>query len=334
MQKGRTGTRPSSSKPSSSSTRASPSSFRDEPKYAIPIIPNDVVDIDDHMEAAEQKKEDDRRKKRRIMMRIALIIFLIIIIVILIVVLSGGDEPKGTFVLPETCEVNGTRAPETYDEYRCDLLATLDGDDSTYFSSLPTSTAQGAAIGWMTEEDEGADLLTTPPAILMERFVMAVIYYATDGFGWYNKFDFLTPKSHCDWDGERDQIFCDDENHVKVMDLHSNGLNGPLPTEIGYLTHLTRLRLSNNKLFGKIPTQMGDLTELRKLYLLQNEFEGRFPTELNELTHLETLLLQNNDLLGSVDTLCDAVNDTGIDYEFKADCKTDQISCDCCEECF
>ena len=84
------------------------------------------------------------------------------------------------------------------------------------------------------------------------------------------------------------------------FDLHSNNLNGELPTEIGNLTAMVLLDLSGNNLKGTIPTEVGKLTALQVLALSSNKLGGAIPKELGLLTDLEVLFLGYNQLSGSI----------------------------------
>ena len=57
-----------------------------------------------------------------------------------------------------------------------------------------------------------------------------------------------------------------------VVELYpySNGVEGPLPSEIGLLTGLTMVELSSNIVHGSMPTEMGDLTNLRFAMFFEN----------------------------------------------------------------
>jgi Leucine-rich repeat (LRR) protein len=61
--------------------------------------------------------------------------------------------------------------------------------------------------------------------------------------------------------------------------MHSNGLVGPLPSEIfsPSLVALQRLNLNNNKLTGQIPDNYGQLPSLEYLMLNDNKFSGTLP---------------------------------------------------------
>ena len=79
-------------------------------------------------------------------------------------------------------------------------------------------------------------------------------------------------------------------------------LNGTIPTELGYLSELTRLTLSTNKLTGTIPTELGRLSELTELELSNNALNGTNSAELGLLSDLAVLYLFFNRLTGTIPT--------------------------------
>ena len=76
---------------------------------------------------------------------------------------------------------------------------------------------------------------------------------------------------------------------------------GPIPSEIGYLTNLTTLQLCGNQLTGSIPEEIGNLTNLTELWIANHpQLSGSIPEEIGNLTNLEYLWLHNNELIGSI----------------------------------
>ena len=97
-------------------------------------------------------------------------------------------------------------------------------------------------------------------------------------------------------------------NVIEIDWTDSNeSLQGTLPTELGLLTHLTRLGLTNSKLHSSIVTELGHLTKLEHLELARNQIYGSIPHELHSLKSLKRFLLHRNDLTGSipVDVVCE-----------------------------
>lgn len=170
------------------------------------------------------------------------------------------------------------------------------------------------------------------PAI--ERYALTALYNATNGDEWKNRAnwrnaedtDFNDPGTECSWKG----IPCS-EGRVESLYLPKNrlvgtippeigylgnlriitfdgprstdpprGLQGPIPSEIGNLTHLSHLSISFNQLSGSIPPELGNLKSLRYLELCSNRLSGSIPPEVGNLENLEFLGLFFNQLVGSI----------------------------------
>jgi len=117
------------------------------------------------------------------------------------------------------------------------------------------------------------------PAI--ERNALIALYNATSGDSWTKKGGWKEPPLHTDgfampgteggWYG----VTVEGDHVVKIVfpyaqvggTLVGNNLNGPIPTELAGLTHLSELSMVGNKLSGGIPTQLGVLNNLTHLYL-------------------------------------------------------------------
>mmetsp|Transcript_37248 Transcript_37248/g.90461 ORF Transcript_37248/g.90461 Transcript_37248/m.90461 type:complete len:425 (+) Transcript_37248:133-1407(+) len=313
--------------------------FPDGRKPRGSVVVEEEVIVEEEQLATDMDEQRAKKRRKRIAALVACVLILIlfiVIIVILVSVLGTGDEPTpGVGELPETCAVNNETRPITKDEYICDLVTTLTTRESTFLRTFPAGSPYGMSIGWMLKEDT-TDFANTPHEYILERFVMILFYFATGGKDWFSKFEFLTQEHICDWTGDsKDAIRCAYATDKKVTDLGmpQNGLTGELPTELGYLTELTRIYFSLNSLSGKIPTELFQLTKLEKLYFDRNDFRGKIPTEINQLTGLTTLLLNNNDFNGNLTEICDVVNATGTQSDFHADCQTGRVNCPCCKTC-
>ena len=87
---------------------------------------------------------------------------------------------------------------------------------------------------------------------------------------------------------------------VQSILIYQTSLTGPIPPELGNLSHLTALGLPENSLTGPIPPELGNLSRLAYLTLDRNSLTGSIPPELGDLSDLATLDLRNNSLTGCI----------------------------------
>ena len=212
-------------------------------------------------------------------------------------VLSQSDAPSGkpsyapSFspvpIDPLVEELRSWIAPT-----REDLLRFLD----------PTSP-QSQALVWLHD-----DPITLSPGrptqTVLERYVLAVLYYSTSGQSW--KFDYLSDDDACAWnngvtnDSESLQgVYCiEGGESVGTLALSENKLRGTFPWELVLLTHLEVLDISLNSLTGSIPTRISDLTNLEFIHFYANALTGTIPSQISELTRLEVFEVYGNELSG------------------------------------
>jgi len=132
------------------------------------------------------------------------------------------------------------------------------------------NTPQGQALTWLIEDD---DRLLCPLDDLIQRWVLAVIYFSTGGDNWdqcsdagidlcgsqdpfLTKRRFLSSFNECQWAG----ISCNINSKVTEIEFEENNLIGTIPTEIGLLTDLAIWGMERGGLTGSIPTQIGVCT--------------------------------------------------------------------------
>jgi len=73
---------------------------------------------------------------------------------------------------------------------------------------------------------------------------------------------------------------------LRTLILRSNGLTGPIPSELGGLANLTGLVLSQNQLTVTIPAELGNLANLAEFNISINQLTGTIPPELGNLGYL------------------------------------------------
>ena len=93
-----------------------------------------------------------------------------------------------------------------------------------------------------------------------------------------------------------------------------SSFSGSIPAEIGSLTMLSALFISGGSMTGTIPDAVGSLTKLTSLTLSYNTLSGELPETLGSLHQLETLSVTGNSLSGSVpSSLCGVTGLTSLD---------------------
>jgi hypothetical protein len=109
------------------------------------------------------------------------------------------------------------------------LLLTVSSEDALNKKGSP----QKKAFLWVTTSplQPGTD----DDAQIIQRYVLAVLYYATNGDGWTNKEGWLGSSNECDWLN----VGCNVTSGV-VTDLtpYGNNLVGSIPSEVGSLDSL------------------------------------------------------------------------------------------------
>ncbi|KAL6131735.1 hypothetical protein ACLB2K_070109 [Fragaria x ananassa] len=88
---------------------------------------------------------------------------------------------------------------------------------------------------------------------------------------------------------------------LRVLSLHSNFLNGTLPSDVLSIPSLKYLYLQNNNFSGAIPASLSP--NLIVLELSFNSLSGIIPTIISNLTRLVELSLQNNSISGPIPNL-------------------------------
>jgi Leucine-rich repeat (LRR) protein len=147
-----------------------------------------------------------------------------------------------------------------------------------------------------------------------ERAALIALYNSTNGAGWWYRThwrnaqdaDFAPAGTECTWEG----VTCASGAHVEALELSWNGLQGPIPREIGDLTALVSLNLSDNDgLTGSIPVEIGNLLNLQYLDLWnhngsgqlgEGQLSGPLPAEIGNLTNLKVLSVEGNRLSGPI----------------------------------
>eukprot|EP00567_Pseudictyota_dubia_P017107 CAMPEP_0197437964 /NCGR_PEP_ID=MMETSP1175-20131217/5086_1 /TAXON_ID=1003142 /ORGANISM="Triceratium dubium, Strain CCMP147" /LENGTH=1104 /DNA_ID=CAMNT_0042967607 /DNA_START=265 /DNA_END=3576 /DNA_ORIENTATION=+ len=201
---------------------------------------------------------------------------------------------------------------------------------------LQASSPQGRAASWIINRDE-LQLNATDPSLL-QRYVMAVLYFSTNGDDWLRcsategsscgtGSAFLSNVSVCDWYG----VTCTSRGYITSVRLEYNSLAGTVPIkelsglclEERALSFRGNSDLSFDFLSKYVPRLVSELRELdlsecaltgqlnydilrpQRVYLNDNRLNGtipdrRGPSSLRMYRGLQSLHLQYNLLSGSL----------------------------------
>ncbi|CAB9513214.1 Leucine Rich Repeat [Seminavis robusta] len=199
-------------------------------------------------------------------------------------------------------------------------------------ASLDGTTPQAQAYQWLLQ-DPFVEAYSDQR--LIQRFALAVFYFATEGSQWLESTHWLSHYHHeCQWHFHDiiDEKRFDVAQYVDLPDprvpcpvdgngnssenrtfeileevvfrhlwLHTNNLRGTLPRELYLLTNLHSVAAYSNRLEGTLATEIGYMTQLEFLSLNMNALSGTLPTELGLLSSLKGLFVFSNPRLkGSI----------------------------------
>lgn len=222
-------------------------------------------------------------------------------------------------------------------ELRAELLTDLAEGTS---GPIDTGSPQDRALQWLIDEDQFTVCPDDPKAL--QRYILAVTYYSTNGDDWFecsapSSFDsdeaITQANENCNVQttplpgGEENPSFIpvsegsdawltpvyecewagincrDTTNCVDRIEFEDNGLSGTFPGEIRDLPDLRFLILERGTTQGTIPTDFGEIEDLLFLDLDFNQLTGTIPTEIFDLTNLFQLDLNDNFLVGTISPL-------------------------------
>jgi hypothetical protein len=119
-----------------------------------------------------------------------------------------------TIPIPPCCE----RFEELYSLIGADITSDLQVLEDTY-------TYQYQALAWLADNDPAKlDFSAQPKQILIERYVLALLYFMTDGKAWKNQLNFLGNSSVCayfEYSAEAEEeigVRCDGDS-VSLLEL-------------------------------------------------------------------------------------------------------------------
>jgi Leucine rich repeat len=267
---------------------------------------DDVVVLPD--EGKEEWTHPEPKRQRRWIMVILLLLFIAGGLVVFLVVRDKDDKLVDSLEALSQSDAPSyapSFSPVEVDPLVEELRSWIAPTREDLLRLLEPTSAQSQALDWLHNDPV---TLTTGRSTrsVLERYVLAVLYYSTSGPSW--KFDYLSDDDVCTWNNQKAAtnnsqsmlgVYCvEGGTSVGTVALSENKLRGTLPWELSLLTSLEVMDLGLNSLSGSIPTQIVQMTDLQVIVVLWNVLTGQIPKEISELTRLEAFWGSENKLTG------------------------------------
>jgi hypothetical protein len=117
-----------------------------------------------------------------------------------------------------------------------------------------TDSPQAMAMTWLENDPQYNEYELYR---LNQRYVMAVLYYATNGTSsWDADRGWLSYDNECSWYQYEYNTSCMEASRLAMLSLFNNGLHGSIPTEVELLTDLEHFVFSDDLLSGTIHSEL------------------------------------------------------------------------------
>ncbi|GKY94705.1 hypothetical protein MPSEU_000436000 [Mayamaea pseudoterrestris] len=233
----------------------------------------------------------------------------------------SGSSGNNTWMASNSTSTNGR--PGRLLSFLSDLT------DANAFQDI--TSPQSLALAWLVNDDplqlDPAQGKTDDQFRVQQRFALLTLWYSSQQ-GWKNETNWLQDLNECTWYGitcgarsvsgiERDNVVIaigmDDNNvqglpndvvmleHLEILSLPGNALDGTLPESLTRMISLVELHLDNNAFEQSLYNfDWSPLINLEVLRLSENKFSGVLSDSLWTLTKLEELILDNNEIFGEL----------------------------------
>jgi hypothetical protein len=263
---------------------------------AVLAVPPSLRDVPiQRATQVDPTKPDKSRALRRRAVAFVFSVTLVCIVGISVGIVASENKPKETsfeYQIISFEQFRDTRLPP----------------DSLQRSAADKQSPQSRALQWLEESLDGSTLVSWR---IVQRYALAVLYFALNGEGWFNNTGWVMDAHECTWPSLADhselsnRIWdspCDASDRYVSLAIADNNVTGSVPPEIGLLTNLESIDLAHNYVVGEIPTNIGILTKLLQLLLSDNDLVGSIPSEIGRLQQLSKLRLDENQLTGAIPT--------------------------------
>jgi hypothetical protein len=179
-----------------------------------------------------------------------------------------------------------TSTGDSLNDSIADLL--LEKSPASLESLGEQSSPQFQALQWV-----GSDLgqHTFSNDRIIQRWVLAVLFYSTNGDAWQNADGWLTSLDECSWFTTSGGGICDDQGRITHVELRDNKLEGTLPRELSLLSN--SLGKSSNPTMDPlsrwapaIRSPPADIALVHIYFNSNSKIRGILPSSFGVLTNL------------------------------------------------
>lgn len=277
--------------PASSNQREIPAAFSDT-EDPPPTTSIEATKVEDIVAVSAKPFEESKWTPKTITLLVLALGAVLASIIAVAVTQTKSPEPAP---VPTT---SPTMSPEARLAYITDIVANV--SEAQTLSGMATFDMEGSpqykALQWITMGDANQVGVDETDRII-QRYVLAVLFYSTNGDNWVNQFEFMTQDNECAWSGA---LQCNSKGLITDIDLRENGLEGPIPHELSALTALKSLVFDTNDLSGALPTILQELTSLTRLDLWSNKLVESIPRDFFTMTDLESFKVGRNSITGAL----------------------------------
>lgn len=177
----------------------------------------------------ENEDEKQRTKNKRCLWTLAASACIIILAIVLGTVFGVRNNNSSTAVDPTP---SPTLSPESAAVKALIESVSLDGGAALQNASSP----QFMALEWLQQDKNNANT-TYDDWRMIQRYVLAVLYYSTGGDSWINNEKWLSPENECTWFTSAIDPICNETGgrYLRII-LFGNDLQGTVPMELALLS--------------------------------------------------------------------------------------------------
>ncbi|GKY99407.1 hypothetical protein MPSEU_000895400 [Mayamaea pseudoterrestris] len=286
------------------------------------FVADNVVDATGVTVIASEEEEEKRNWSRQKKRLCFLGIFFVAIVIALVVAIAVAIDKRENGLRPMPAPSGAPTAAPTVAPTSSAFAALIQNLSSISVENAfaTKDSFQYMAAEWLYDEDTyGIALSSSNPAFL-ERYALAVVYFALGGPLWHicgqsdetctgnsGINNWLSPTDICTWYG----ITCGADKFVEEFVFRAGTdsefsendlmLDGELPREITLLTQLSAFIADGFQISGSITDTFSNSSKLQTLILSNNNISGEIPNSfaINN-PELQTIIFSNNQMTGTL----------------------------------